>query len=230
MQWSNRHTSGLWSHLDRVRLRRTALRYAAHGWPVTPGAYLSGTRFTCGRAGCRVTGCHPAIESWEDDASTDAVRVSEWWRYRPHSILLATGIAFDALEVPAPAGLLVLGAMRLQAGVLGAGHPGCGPVAVTPSGRWIFLVRPGDALRDELATCLDVLRHGRGSWIPAAPSRTPHGPVRWAVPPEQTGWRLPGSATVQGLLLDALGALGRRPHRAVALSVPRQMSTARRAA
>jgi hypothetical protein len=94
----------------------------------------------------------------------------------------------------------------------------------------MFLVRPGADLRPELGSCLDVLRHGRGSWIPAAPSRTPEGPVRWAVSPEQTGWHLPESAAVQAMLLDALETLGRRPQPAVAVSVPRQMSTARRAA
>ncbi|WP_306214276.1 bifunctional DNA primase/polymerase [Actinoplanes sp. RD1] len=227
--------------LDRFQLRRAALRYAAHGWAVTPGAYLAGRRFHCGRAGCPITGCHPAIESWEDTATTDPARVDTWWRHRPHTVLLATGGAFDALEVPAAVGLRVLGAVRLHTGVLGAGrlHTGVlgpgrgdarGPVAVTPDGRWMFLVRPGAALRPELATCLDVLCHGRGSWIPAAPSRTPEGPVRWAVTPEQNEWRLPEPETVQALLLDALDALGRRPVRPVTLSVPRQMSTARRAA
>jgi hypothetical protein len=218
--------------LTRFHLRRAALRYAAHGWAVTPGAYLTGQRFHCGRAGCPITGCHPAIESWEDTATTDPGRVDTWWRHRPHTVLLATGGAFDALEVPAPVGMRVLGAVRLHTGVLGPLFHGeaRGPVAVTPEGRWMFLVRPGAALRPELATCLDVLLHGRGSWIPAAPSRTPDGPVRWAVAPEQHEWRLPESEPVQAMLLDALDALGRRPVRPVTLSVPRQMSTARRAA
>ena len=94
----------------------------------------------------------------------------------------------------------------------------------------MFLVRPGADLRPELGSCLDILRHGRGSWIPAAPSRTPEGPVRWAVATEQTGWHLPESATVQTMMLDALESLGRRPAAAATVIVPRQMSTARRAA
>jgi len=223
MQWNNRQPIGPWQYVDRIRLRRAAQRYAAHGWAVTPGAYLTQDRFTCGRAGCPIMGCHPAIESWEDDSSTDAGRVARWWRRRPYTVLLATGGKFDVLEVPAAVGLRVLGTVRLHAGVLG-------PVAVTPTGRWMFLVRPGAELRPELVACLDVLHHGRGSWIPAAPSRTPEGPVRWAVAPEQTGWHLPESATVQTMLLDALEALGRRPQQPMTVSVPRQMSTARRAA
>jgi hypothetical protein len=231
MQWSDRWTIGPREYLDRRRLRRAALRYAGHGWPVTPGAYLAGDRLACGRTACPITGCHPVAESWEDDASTEAPRVARWWRRRPYPVLLVTGATFDVLEAPAAVGLRVLGAVRLHTGVLGAADGDArGPVAVTPSGRWMFLVRPGVDLRPELESCPDIRHHGRGSWIPAAPSRTPGGPVRWAVPPQQTGWELPDSATVQAMLLDALDALGRRPRPAATVFVPRQMSTARRAA
>ena len=230
MQWSNRWPIGPWEYLDRRHLRRAALRYAAHGWAVTPGAYLAGHRFECGRAGCPITTCHPVPDSGPDDAGTDLARVAQWWSRRPYTVLLATGTAFDALEVPAAAGLRVLGAVRLHTGVLGATvGDGRGPVAVTPSGRWIFLVRPGTALQPELESGRDILRHGPGSWIPAAPSRTPHGPVRWAVSPEQTGWQLPESATVQAMMLDACEALRRRPRPGTTAGVPRQLSTARRA-
>ncbi|HEY0697462.1 MAG TPA: DNA primase, partial [Micromonospora sp.] len=51
--------------LDRARLRRVAMRYAGHGWDVTPGACLARDRFVCGRAGCPTTGCHPALEDWQ---------------------------------------------------------------------------------------------------------------------------------------------------------------------
>jgi hypothetical protein len=214
--------------LDRARLRRAALRYAAHGWAVTPGACLRGHRFTCGRPGCPIMTCHPALESWEDSASTDIGVVNTWWRHRPYSVLLATGWKFDVLEVPAALGLRVLGTARLHSGLLGADTDRVdarGPVAVTAAGRWMFLVRPGVPLRSELDHRLDVVRHGRGSWIPVAPSRMLEGPVRWAVPPERARWRLPDAEAVQGLLIDALGTVGTaRP------TVPRQMSTTRRAA
>ena len=35
------------SPLERVRLRRVAMRYALHHWPVTPGACLANSRFVC---------------------------------------------------------------------------------------------------------------------------------------------------------------------------------------
>ncbi|GIF20976.1 hypothetical protein BJ973_005571 [Actinoplanes tereljensis] len=213
MQWTANRP---FVHLERLRLRRQALRYAAHGWAVTPGAWLAGNRFACGRPGCPIMMCHPAMESWEDSASTDTGLVHRWWRHRPHSVLLATGLRFDALEVPSSLGLRVFGAARL--------HGAAGPVAVTAAGRWMFLVRPGAPLRVELEHRLDVVRHGRGSWIPAAPSRMLEGPVRWAVPPERTQWTLPAPEVVQKLLVEAIGAV-REPR----ITVPRQLSTSRRA-
>jgi hypothetical protein len=230
MKWITCRPFGPGALLDRVRLRRAALRYASHGWAVTPGARLDGHRFDCDRPGCPIMGCHPAIESWEDDASADAAQVSVWWRRRPHAVLLATGQTFDVLEVPATLGLRVLGVARLHAGVHGHRRADArGPVAVTPGGRWMFLVRPGVPLRAELDCRLDVVRHGPGSWVPAAPSRMPDGPVRWAVSPDEARWRMPEPAAVQAMLVDALAATGHRPAPVVP-AVPRQMSTSRRAA
>ncbi|BCL13152.1 MULTISPECIES: bifunctional DNA primase/polymerase [Micromonospora] len=191
------------SPLERVRLRRIAVRYAMHGWEVTPGACLARSRFVCGRAGCPTVGCHPALENWELAASTDPARVATWWHNRPHGVLLPTGRAFDVLEVPSYLGQHVLDAI--------SDHPADrsrGPVAVTPTGRWMFLVLPGDPLRPELDHCFHVVRHGVGSWIPAPPTRLPEGPVRWALAPEQARWRLPDSYLVQKVMVDALRATG----------------------
>ncbi len=226
MQWSIHRPfvpAAVRDRVNRRLLRRHALRYAAHGWPVTPGACLIGHHFACGRSGCPILACHPALESWADSAGTDARLIHEWWRHKPYTVLLATGHRFDALEVPASLGLRVLGTARLHSGVLGTERDARGPVAVTAAGRWLFLIRPGTPLRTELDNRLDIVRHGHGSWIPAAPSRLLEGPVRWAVPPEQTRWRLPDAEVVQRLLTDALGTV-----RAPQLTVPRQLSTARR--
>lgn len=241
--------------IDVIRLRRAALRYSAHGWEVTPGARLCGNRFTCERAGCPTVGCHPALECWEEAATSDTERIGTWWSSLPHTVLLATGRAFDVLEVPAHLGLRVLGLARLHGHILGASRIRVrGPLAVTPTGRWMFLVKPGDRLRPELDTEPDVLHHGPGSWVPAPPTRLPEGRVRWAVTPDETHWQLPDSYALQALLVDAIsaapppvpaarsassapampdlpgsgtgvsGAAGRGP------LVPRQSSTARRAA
>ncbi|MDG4765045.1 bifunctional DNA primase/polymerase [Solwaraspora sp. WMMD406] len=236
----------------RLRLRRGALHYAAHGWPVTPGAYLKDGRFCCDRPGCPTASCHPALESWERSASDRPDRVSSWWRRQPHAVLLATGYAFDVLEMPARLGLRVLCTVRLRGGAAAPGHGQLrGPVAVTPTGRWMFLVRPGDALRPELAESLDVIQHGHGSWIPAPPTLLPEGAVRWAVRPEEVRWQVPDSYAVQRIVVDARESATsprRLPHPrsapiesvpAVSLAqrvavpatvpVPRQVSTLRRA-
>lgn len=192
------------SPIERVRLRRIAVRYAMHGWEVTPGACLARSRFVCGRAGCPTVGCHPALEDWEHAASADPARVATWWRSRPHAVLLPTGRAFDVLEVPAHLGRRVLDTLPAHP----AGPAVRGPVLVTPTGRWMFLVRPGDPLRPELEHCFHVVRHGPGSWIAAPPTRQPEGPVRWAVAPEQARWQLPDSYLLQNTLVDALRATG----------------------
>ncbi|GAA1626279.1 bifunctional DNA primase/polymerase [Actinoplanes couchii] len=210
MQWTSRQTFVPSSILDRTILRRAALRYAAHGWPVTPGSYLTGHRFDCGRPGCPITGCHPALEHGAASASDDSTRIATWWRRRPHTVLFTTGSVFDVLEVPA---------------AIGRPGPEVGPVAVTAGGRWMFLTRPGGTLRPELENRLDVVLHGDGSWIPAPPSRLPEGPVRWQIPPGRVQWRLPALDEVQDHLVVGLAVA--RP--AVA-RVPRQVSTTRRAA
>ncbi|REG02310.1 bifunctional DNA primase/polymerase-like protein [Asanoa ferruginea] len=210
----------------RVTLRRSAMRYADHRWEVMPGAWLDGSRFACERPGCPTTSCHPALEGWERRASTDPSTVEKWWRQRPHAVLLATGHAFDVLEVPNTLGGRVLAAARMHAGVLGPGRLQVrGPVAATPLGRWMFLVRPGDPLRPELENSLDVVRHGTGSWVPAPPTRLPEGLVRWVVAPEEVAWTLPDSYAVQRMIVDSVFTRpSGMPH------LPRQLSTARRAA
>ncbi|MBX6356968.1 MAG: bifunctional DNA primase/polymerase [Micromonosporaceae bacterium] len=189
--------------MDRIRLGRAALRYAGHGWPVTPGAYRAGDRFACGRAGCPTTACHPALVSWAQAATDDPRTVAGWWRDTAYTVLLATGRAFDVVEVPAYLGAPTVASWASRCWPAEA----CGPVAVSPTGRWMFLVRPGEPLRPELDGRLDVVRHGHGSWVPAPPTRLLEGPVRWAVPPEKTGWRLPDPYLVQEALVTALSGL-----------------------
>lgn len=192
--------------LARLRLRRAALRLAANGWPVTPGACLHAGRFDCGRPGCPTSTCHPALDGWERAASRDRDRVEDWWRYAPHSVLLATGVAFDVLDVSAPMGAMAVASSRWRGSVRG-------PVATVPAGdreptrRWMFLMAPGQRLLPELAGRLDVVRHSRGSWVPAPPTRLVEGAVQWAVPPAEVDWQLPDGHEVQRLVADVLPAI-----------------------
>ena len=183
---------------QRGVLRRAAQRYADRGWRVVPGAFLIGDRYVCGPL-CPTVACHPAVDHWEHAASSDISDVDTWWEATPFSVLLATGGAFDVIDTPA----------RLGAP---AAREVTGPVAVTPAGRWMFLVAPGQSLRPELAAHLDVVMHGPGSWIPAPPTRTPHGRVRWEIAPAGVDWRLPDPYEVQKRLLgEASEAVRARP-------------------
>jgi hypothetical protein len=192
---------GLRGELDRVQLRRAALNYAGHGWDVLPGAYLSRDRFRCG-PDCRTVSCHPATMDGIHLASHEPDVVAGWWAGRPYSVLLATGVAFDVLEI---LGCTTMSEMALQTRL--AFHA---PAAVTPGGRLMILVRPGATLRPELATRPDTVLHGPQSWIPAPSTRTPSGPVRWLVDPVTVGWRLPDPQPIQATLL---ALLPRRPGR-----------------
>jgi hypothetical protein len=201
---------GMHGEVDRLLLRRAALRYAGHGWDVLPGAYLARDRFYCG-PGCRTVACHPARTEWIELASHEPEVVARWWSgHRPYSVLLATGHAFDVLEVcgyPGPA--------AAQAAPRG-------PAAVTPAGRWMMLIRPGSTLRPELARRPDTVLHGPRSWIPAPTTRTPAGRVRWLVAPMAVDWQLPDPEAVQDSLVDLLARVHRR------LGPPRLPATGRR--
>jgi Bifunctional DNA primase/polymerase, N-terminal len=181
---------------QRSRLRRAAQRYAQQGWLVVPGAVLIRDRYVCGPL-CPTVACHPALDQWEIAASSDSSDVGRWWRNEPFSVLLATGHSFDVIDVPGRVGAVAADAAAL------------GPVAVTPADRWLFLVAPGGTLRPELAEQLDVVMHGSGSWIPAPPTRTPGGRVRWHVSPSVTEWRLPQAEAVQRTLVAQLRRFGR---------------------
>lgn len=183
---------------ERVRLRSAALAYAEHGWDVLPGAYLARGRYCCG-SGCRTVACHPARPGRSDLVSHEPDVVGTWWSRRPFSVLLPTGLSFDVLEVAACPG----------AGIAQAA--GDGPIAVTPEGRWMILIRPGSQLCPDLAGRTDIVLHGSGSWVPAPPTREPGGRIRWVVSPSQARWRLPDSGRVQAALVDVLPALGHPP-------------------
>ncbi len=174
-----------------TRLRRAAHRYAAHGWPVVPGAVWDGQRFNCG-SDCRTVACHPDRAGWEHTASVDPGQIAYWWRDAPHALLLATGHTFDVLDLPGWLGHPLL-----------AGPAG-GPVVRMPTGRYLFLVRPGGTLRPRLANHAAVVLHGRGSWLPAPPTLLAEGPVRWLIAPRHTEWCLAALSQIQEAVLRVL--------------------------
>jgi hypothetical protein len=195
--------------LQRTLLRRAAVHYAQHGWPVAPGAFPTAGGFRCDRAGCPTRSCHPAIEDWWEAASRDPATVATWWSRRGHSVLFPTGISFDVIETPADLGESAARRHRGPSAAPSGGRPRSGgltarcPVAVTPTGRWMFFVRPGEELRRELAERLTVLLHADCSWVPAPPTRFPEGKVWWQVSPAAVGWQLGDPRKVQRVLVRA---------------------------
>jgi len=216
----------------RAELKTSALEMADHGWPVIPGTYWQADRWAgCvdpgesgpvpipdpqapppgaealgvdvgSRAGdergADADGSSAAGEQRPTVAAmTDRDEVAQWWSQLPYSVLLSTGVACDVIEVSALVGRRVCALLREAALVV--------PVAATPTGRWWFAVRPGEALRPELASRPELVLHGRGSYIAAPPSQGPQGVVHWRVPPSACGWRLPNPSDLQVALLEVLG-------------------------
>jgi hypothetical protein len=164
--------------LQRRRLGRAAHHYADHRWPVLPGARLSGDRFTCDQIGCPTVTCHPALPDWEAETSLDPARIAGWWERSDYGVLLATGYAFDVLEVAGPIGRQLAREVR-------------GPVAIAPPQRWMFFLAAGDSgagTRLEPAGHPSMVLHRAGSWIPAPPTPLPSGAVRWLSRPADHGW------------------------------------------
>lgn len=179
-------------------LRAAALDYAAHGWPVIPGSFWQAGEWT----GWADPPTHDAVApapvtvGGVSDASRIAAEISAWWSGLPYSVLLATGTAVDAIEVPAAVGRRVrsvLQSMDVNA-----------PIAVTPVGQWWFGMAAGEPLRPELASMAEVLLRSRGSWVVAPPCAYPEGEVQWRSTPEDCGWRLPDPYDVQYAVLEAL--------------------------
>jgi Bifunctional DNA primase/polymerase, N-terminal len=180
----------------RAELRASAIDLADHGWPVLPGSYWQGDRWV-GAEGVPTEELGPIETNGMSVATQDVGLVDAWWSDRPYSVLIATGSVVDAIEVSALVGRRVCTLLRENDLVV--------PVAATPTGRWWFAVRAGDALRPELASRPDVVLHTRGSWVAAPPSEGPQGVVHWRVPPSVCDWELPSPCGLQVALLEVLG-------------------------
>jgi hypothetical protein len=190
MDWSDS-----WRRAFRVELRAQAIGLAWRGWPVLPGTYPAGSQWA-GREGNEQDGPRPIHTDWQNRIGTEPEQVATWWTGNPYSLLLATGVELDAIEVAADLGR---GAARVLRSI---GIPV--PIMATPDGRWTFLVKAGHELEHTLAEHGDVILHAAGSYVPLPPTPLQHGVVHWRVRPEVCGWQMPESSTVQDALIDAL--------------------------
>ncbi|MCA1836358.1 MAG: bifunctional DNA primase/polymerase [Actinobacteria bacterium] len=190
MDWSDN-----WRRAFRVELRAQAIGLAWRRWPVLPGTYPAGAQWA-GRDGMQDNGPVPVHKDWQERIGTQPEQVASWWAGRPYSLLLATGVTLDAIEVGSGLGT---GAARVLRSI---GMPV--PIIGTPTGRWLFLTKSSPQLADGLAGHGDVVVHGKDSWVPMPPTQFQHGVVHWRVRPEVCGWEIPDAHVVQDALLDAI--------------------------
>lgn len=194
MDWSDS-----WRGAFRIELRAQAIGLACRGWAVMPGTYPAGSQWAGGIGVASQDGPSPVHNDWADRIGAPADKVGDWWNGGPYSLLAATGTVLDAIEVGADLGRRTTEVLRAK------GLPV--PIAATPTGRWLFLIKSGQRLHTSLAEYSDVVLHGAGSWIPLPPTAFQHGIVHWRVRPEVCGWNLPDSQVVQRAMVEALSHL-----------------------
>ena len=197
MDWSDS-----WRGAFRIELRAEAVSLAYRGWPVLPGTYPAGSELGvtqwAGRSGLELHGPIPVHRDWVDRIGTRPDQVAPWGAGRTYRLLVATGHGVDAIEVGTDLGRRAAVALR------SIGVPV--PIAATPSGRWMFLVKSGSKLNTELANNVDVHHYAKGEYIPLPPTPMAHGVVHWRVKPSICGWNLPDAHVVQDALVEALHA------------------------
>jgi Bifunctional DNA primase/polymerase, N-terminal len=195
MDWTD-----TWREAFRTELRAEAITFAEHGWPVVPGSYTRGNHWLGEHSWLRTrTGAHgfvPVHPNWRQLAGCGPEHVAALWSGQPFSVLLATGIGVDALDLPAPLGQAT--AMGLRVADIPV------PIAATPAGRWLFPVLGGSRLPQELAEHPDVVLHAFGGWVPLPPSLCLPGVVHWRVKPATWGWKLPRLGEVSDAALAAV--------------------------
>ncbi|MEZ0093928.1 hypothetical protein ABH925_005120 [Streptacidiphilus sp. EB129] len=201
-----------------------AVRYAEERhWEVAAGSWLiedeGPPRCSCGEPLCPAPGAHPVTRDWARKASAGPGVVRRWWSENPlASILLPTGRAFDAIDVPEIAGCLALARMErmgLQLGpVLAVPGGGSAGGSVGQGRRLVFLVLPGSLPKlPELLRRLgwgpgrlDLVGHGEGDWIVAPPTRIGgYGYAQWAREPTTMNRWLPEATELINPIAYACG-------------------------
>jgi hypothetical protein len=192
-----------------------ALGYAARGMPVYPvhwprptpsGASLA---CSCSRGpACDRPAKHPLVRYGVKEATTDADRISRWWRRWPQAnVGLATGVSFDALDVDGPDGLAALRQLQEAAGLR---LPG--PLVATGGGGWHHWFAPTGLGNRPPHGLAHVDWRGRGGCVLAPPSRHISGrPYRWLIGLEQAP--LAEVPVALRLLLDPHSPTTARPAR-----------------
>ena len=110
------------------------------------------------------------------DATTNRARVLAWWTRHPQAnIGLATGHAFDVLDVDGPAGAHAIRALAAAHGLHSSG-----PLVRTGGGGWHYYLAPTGLGNVQPSGLGHVDWRGRGGYVVAPPSRHASGhPYQW---------------------------------------------------
>lgn len=160
------------------RFLDAALRYASWGWPVFPLGRRSK---------------HPAISKAKGgngvkDATTDPDRIKRYWtKFPDHNVGIATGYAFDVIDVDAPHKDEKTGEMtadgRLMLPQILGNHdlPDAHGVVLTARGGMHYYMEPtGGGNKSGILPGVDY--RGLGGYVVAPPSRIPEGRYVWSIP------------------------------------------------
>jgi hypothetical protein len=110
------------------------------------------------------------------DATTNRARVLAWWTRQPQAnIGLATGHAFDVLDIDGPTGEHAIRTLVAEQGLHSSG-----PLVRTGGGGWHFYLAPTGLGNVRPAGLKHVDWRGQGGYVVAPPSRHASGhPYRW---------------------------------------------------
>jgi hypothetical protein len=180
----------------RWQLRDAAVDYASRGIPVLPLHYplphhgglqpvggdrqpVVGGGCSCRDPDCGQVGKHPLgslVPHGVNDATTNRARVLAWWTRHPQAnIGLATGHAFDVLDVDGPVGAQAIRVLAVTHGLQSSG-----PLVRTGGGGWHYYLAPNGLGNARPAGLAHVDWRGRGGYVVAPPSRHASGhPYQW---------------------------------------------------
>jgi len=163
---------------------RAALAYAERGIPVLPlhhpvvrAPVASGAQAavacSCENDACRSVGKHPLAERGLEAATTDPDRLAWWWRRFPlANVGVATGVAFDVLDVDSSQA-----ANSLRWFTVAYVAKGRGPLARTGGDGWHFYLAPTGLGNLHPRGLGRMAWRGRGGYVVAPPSRHASGAV-----------------------------------------------------
>jgi hypothetical protein len=140
-----------------LNLRAQALAYARRGWPVFP---------------LLPQGKEPRVKTGFKVATTEENAILAWWNQWPDSnIGLATGIAFDVLDIDGPEGRDALLAYFRET----SGEPYIHPGPVSRTGKGVHMLFAPTGFHNGAGMLDHVDFRGIGGYIVAPPSLHPLG-------------------------------------------------------